>query len=55
MLRGPEFPPAPPWCAVNWADNPWFPAELDQERLDCLRISPDQYAHIWEGGYAARC
>jgi len=25
---------------------------LDQERLDCLRDNPDQYDHIWEGGYA---
>jgi phage terminase large subunit len=25
---------------------------LEQERQDCLRSSPDQYDHIWEGGYA---
>jgi phage terminase large subunit len=24
---------------------------LEQERLDCLRDDPAQYAHIWEGGY----
>jgi phage terminase large subunit len=25
---------------------------LDQERRDCLANDPDQYDHIWEGGYA---
>ena len=36
---------------ANWNDNPWFPDELEQERLDCLNNEPDQYEHIWEGGY----
>lgn len=36
---------------ANWNDNPWFPAELEQERLDCLRDEPDQYPHIWDGDY----
>jgi phage terminase large subunit len=36
---------------ANWSDNPWFPAVLEQERLDCLAKTPDQYDHIWEGGY----
>jgi len=35
----------------NWSDNPWFPDVLKQERLDCLYNDPDQYDHIWEGGY----
>jgi phage terminase large subunit len=35
----------------NWKDNPWFPRVLEQERLDCLRDTPDDYAHIWEGDY----
>ena len=50
MLRG-----SPPSDAVvvraNWSDNPWFPAVLEKERQDCLRTTPDQYDHIWEGGY----
>jgi phage terminase large subunit len=53
MLRGDEKPSG---CAVvraNWEDNPWFPDELEQERLDCLRMQPEQYDHIWEGGYVA--
>jgi len=36
---------------ANWRDNPWFPAVLEQERLDCLRDDPDDYNHIWEGEY----
>jgi phage terminase large subunit len=43
--------PARSWSKANWSDNPWFPAELEQERQDCLRMKPDQYDHIWEGGY----
>lgn len=38
---------------ANWNDNPWFPAELEQERLDCLRDNSAQYDHIWEGGYVS--
>lgn len=36
---------------ANWRDNPWFPPELEQERLDDQRLRPDQYDHIWEGDY----
>lgn len=36
---------------ANWNDNPWFTTVLEMERLDCLRISPDQYDNIWDGGY----
>lgn len=39
---------------VNWRDNPWFPAELEQERLDDLKYRPDQYEHIWEGACITR-
>lgn len=51
MLRGTELPTSAVVVEANWNDNPWFPAELEQERLDCLRMQPDQYDHIWEGGY----
>lgn len=37
---------------ANWRDNPWFPAELEEERQTDLRLYPDRYEHIWEGGYA---
>lgn len=51
MLRGPHLPTDCIVVKSNWRDNPWFPKELEQERLDCLRTQPDQYDHIWEGGY----
>lgn len=53
MFRGPEKPTGAVVVQANWRDNPWFTAELEQERLDCLRIQPEQYDHIWEGGYVS--
>lgn len=52
MLRGPVRPTGAVVIKANWRDNPQFPAVLEQERLDCLRQTPEQYDHIWEGGYA---
>ena len=34
---------------INFNDNPWFNNVLEQERLDCLRDYPKDYANIWEG------
>lgn len=51
MLRGEEKPTGAIVVRANWSDNPWFPADLEQERRDCLRMNPDQYEHIWEGDY----
>lgn len=42
----------PTGCVVvemNYTDNPWFTEKLEQERLDCLRTQPKDYANIWEG------
>ena len=37
---------------VNYQDNPWFPVELEQERLDDkANLDPDEYDHIWGGDY----
>lgn len=52
MLRGELSPTGTAIVKANWSDNPWLPSVLDQERRDCLRDNPDQYDHIWEGGYA---
>lgn len=52
MFRGATPPSSATVVRANWSDNPWFPAVLDQERMDCLAGQPDQYDHIWEGGYA---
>ena len=37
---------------ANWRDNPWFPQVLEDERQRDLRMYPERYDHIWEGGYA---
>jgi phage terminase large subunit len=34
---------------VNYSDNPWFPAELESERLHSQVTNPKDYAWIWEG------
>ncbi len=36
---------------MNWRDNPKFPAKLERERLRDQEERPDQYEHIWEGGF----
>jgi len=42
-------PPNSRIVKINWDDNPWFPKELDDERLHCLAVRPDDYPHIWGG------
>lgn len=34
---------------VSYHDNPWFPAELEAERLEMLERDPKGYENIWEG------
>jgi phage terminase large subunit len=51
MFRQRQKPTGSIIVRSNWSDNPWFSDEMNQERLDCLRDEPDQYDHIWEGGY----
>lgn len=36
---------------ANWQDNPWFPAELEEERLEDAELRAEQYPHVWDGGY----
>lgn len=37
---------------VNYYDNPFFPAELEEQRLHARRVMDDAtYSHIWEGAY----
>ncbi len=50
MFTG-ELPSDTILVTANWRDNPWFTEELERERLDCLRLQPDLYEHIWEGDY----
>lgn len=51
MLRGIMPPTGSIVVKANWDNNPYFPKELEQERLDCMRDEPDQYEHIWNGEY----
>lgn len=45
-----DNPPPQTVCRlVNWRDNPWFPPELEAERVYCAEHEPDLYPHIWEG------
>jgi phage terminase large subunit len=53
LLRGTGRPTGSVVVRANWADNPWLPSVLSQERYDCLTNEPDQYGHIWEGEYAS--
>lgn len=53
LLCGPKPPTDSIVRTVNWRDNPWFPAVLDQERRDLLLRDPVLYDHVWEGGYRA--
>lgn len=36
---------------MNWRDNEKFPDKLERERQRDKDHNPDQYEHIWEGGY----
>ncbi len=51
LLRGLEVPNNSIVVKANWSDNPWLPDVLNEERLDDLRVNPDGYDHVWEGGY----
>lgn len=53
FFRGREAPSNATIVEANWSDNPWFPAELEDERQHDLKTNPDQYEHIWEGGYVS--
>lgn len=51
LLRGPTPPPGAIVVEANYTDNPWFPAELQDEMEYDKRRDPDKYAHIWLGKY----
>ncbi len=47
-----EDPPADSKITeINWRDNPWFPKTLDKIRREDEVKRPEQYEHIWEGGF----
>lgn len=51
LLRQGEENPNAVVVRANWSDNPYFPKELEAERLFDRKHRPDRYDHIWEGGY----
>lgn len=53
LLRGDSVPDDAIVVKANWNDNPFFPETLNQERLHDFETYPDQYDHVWEGGYAS--
>lgn len=36
---------------INWSDNPWFTDKMNRDRLRAKENDPDNYEHIWEGGF----
>ena len=51
FLRGDDVPENAAVVQVNYDSNPWFPKELEAERLLDHRMRPDRYSHIWQGDY----
>lgn len=47
-----SVPPRSAIVEMNYSDNPWFPAVLEEQRQTAQRrFDPAVYAHIWEGAY----
>lgn len=51
LLRGKIIPPDAIVVRTSYKENPWFPADLEVERLFDYKNNPHRYAHIWEGEY----
>lgn len=52
FFRGKVKHPRAVCVEANWRDNPWFPAELEEERQhDERALSPEAYAWVWDGAY----
>lgn len=42
-------PPGTLRVNINWDDNPWFPPDLNAERLHMEATDPDAYDWVWNG------
>ena len=51
FLRADEPPPDAIVVKANYSDNVFFPKVLEKERVETMRSNPDNYDHIWNGGY----
>lgn len=36
---------------INWRDNPFFTDKMERQRLRDKENDPDNYDHVWEGGF----
>lgn len=52
LLRGEHPPSNSVVVQANYADNPWLPDELRADLEDDLARDPDEFDHVWGGGYA---
>lgn len=51
LLRGETPPPEATVIKAIYSDNPWFPDELESERVYDEQNNRDRYGHIWLGDY----
>lgn len=51
MFSDPAYADACICVHVNYTDNPFCPEEVKEEALRCEMSDPDEYAHVWLGGY----
>ncbi len=51
FLRGETLPPGAVVVRSNYADNPFFPEVLEEERAFDEKHTRDRYGHIWLGEY----
>lgn len=54
LLRGESPPARTVLIEANWRDNPFFPAELEEERLGDRARDYERYLHTWEGKYLSQ-
>jgi phage terminase large subunit len=47
-----SLPPRSKIVKINHDDNPWFPPELEEQRIHAQTVMDDAlYRHVWEGDY----
>jgi phage terminase large subunit len=45
-------PPRSEIASLSYDDNPWFPKELEEQRIQAQKVMDDAtYQHIWDGAY----
>ena len=50
-FRGKNVPPGAIVKMLNYSENPWFPDELEADRVFDEINDPERYAHTWLGDY----